>query len=83
MKQNRRKMLLHWLISTLVCFVLIYAFIFLGGWKLATSDDPILLEILAAVAMGFIFWIMYEITSAQNKKIAELQERIAALEKRN
>ena len=82
MKQNRCKMLLHWLISTLVCFILIYAFIFLGGWKLAMSGDPIQLEFLAAVAMGFIFWIMYEITCAQNKKIAELEERITALEKR-
>ena len=80
---KKHKMLLHWLISTFICFILIYLFVFFGGWKLAESGDPILLEVLAAIAMGFIFWIMFEITSAQQAKIQELEQRITALEKRN
>ena len=80
--KNKTKILLHLLASILICFVVIYLYIFFGGWKLAESGDPIQLEFLAAVAMGFIFWIMYEITCSQNKKIAELEERITALEKR-
>lgn len=81
--KNRHKMCLHWLVSTVICFILIYLFIFFGGWKLAESGDPILLEILAAIAMGSVFWILYEVASDQNRKIQELEKRIAALESRS
>ena len=83
MKNNKVKMLLHWLVSTVISYVVIYIFVFFGGWKLFESGDPILLEIAAAIAMGFIFWVIYEITKGQETKIKELEERIAALENKH
>lgn len=47
------------------------------------SGDPILLELAAAIAIGFIFWIIYEIVKAQDTKIKELEDRISALEKKH
>lgn len=74
------KMLFHLFASVVISFVLIYLFVFFGGWKLLESGDPILLEIVAAVAMGFIFWVMFEIATSLEAKVAELEQRIAALE---
>lgn len=82
MNKKKLKMLLHWLVSTLICFVLIYLFVFFGGWKLVESGDPILLELAAAIAMGFIFWIVYEVTRGMEEKMKELEKRIAELEKK-
>lgn len=81
MKKNTLKMLLHWLVSTVLCFVLIYLFVFFGGWRLLETGDPILPEVVAAIAMGFVLWLVYEITSAQDAKIGALEKRIAELEK--
>ena len=81
--KNGHKIYLHWLVSTAICFIVIYIFIFIGGWKLAESGDPVLLEILAAIAMGSVFWVLYEVTSAQNLKIKKLEQRITALESRS
>ena len=83
MKKMNLKMLLHWLVSTVISFVVIYVFVLVGGWQLFESGDPILLEIAAAFAMGLVFWIMFEITRAMEEKIRELEARISALEKQN
>ncbi len=81
MKKQKFKMLIHLLISIVSSFVAIYLFVFFGGWKLLESNDPIQIEIVAAIAMGFIFWFIYEITREYEAKLAELERRIETLEK--
>ena len=83
MKKNTRDMLLHLLVSIIICFVVIYVFIFFGGWRLVESGNVVVLEFVAALALGFVFWIMYEITRSMEAKIKELEARIEALEKDN
>lgn len=80
MKNQKVKMLIHFFASVCISFVLIYLFVFFGGWRLLESGDPILLEIVAAIAMGFVFWVMYEITKGYEAKLTELERRIEVLE---
>lgn len=80
MKQTKLKLLLHWLVCTLLSFLCIYLFILLGGWRLFRGGDPILLEIAAPLAMGFLIWILYEINRLQESKIAQLEKRVEELE---
>lgn len=80
MKNQKVKMVFHFFVSVCINFGLIYIFVFFGGWKLLESGNPILLEIVAAIAMGFIFWVMYEITKGYEVKLAELERRIESLE---
>lgn len=82
MKNQKLKPLIHFLISVIISFAVIYLFVFFGGWKMLESNDPIQLEFVAALATGFIFWIIYEISSAFEVRLKELERRIEALEKR-
>ena len=80
MKQ-KLKLYLRWFISILFSFVCIYLFIFVGGWKLLESGDPIRMELAAAIVVGTILFVMNEVTTAQDKKIKDLEQRVAELEK--
>ena len=80
MKNRKMMMILHFFISVCVSFCLIYLFVFFGGWKLLGSGDPILMEIAAALIIGFVFWIMFEVTKSYEVKLKELERRIEVLE---
>ena len=80
MKQ-KLKLYLRWFISILFSFVCIYLFIFVGGWKLLESGDPIRMELAAAIVVGTILFIVNEVTTAQDKKIKDLEQRLTELEK--
>ena len=80
MKQ-KLKLYLRWFISILFSFVCIYLFIFVGGWKLLESGDPIRMELAAAIVVGTILFVVNEVTTAQDRKIKDLEERVAKLEK--
>ena len=80
MKQ-KLKLYLRWFISILFSFVCIYLFIFFGGWKLVESGDPIRMELAAAIVVGTILFVMNEVATAQDRKIKDLEERVAELEK--
>ena len=80
MKQ-KLKLYLRWFISILFSFVCIYLFIFVGGWKLLESGDPIRMELAAAIVVGTILFVMNEVATAQDKKIKDLEQRVAELEK--
>ncbi|MBQ2391327.1 MAG: hypothetical protein II306_06120 [Clostridia bacterium] len=82
MKNRKFKMLLHWLVSTLICFACIYLAVFFGGWRLIVSGDPILLEIAVSIIVGFIMWIIFELSRAHESKLNELEKRIEELEKK-
>ena len=80
MKQ-KLKSFLRWFLSILFSFVWIYLFISVGGWKLVESGDPIRMELAAAIVVGTILFIMNEVATAQDKKIKNLEQRVAKLEK--
>ncbi len=80
MKNQKMKMILHWLICTIISFVFIYILVFVGGWKLIESGDPILLEIAISILVGFIVWIIFEFSKHYESKLKELETRIEELE---
>ena len=79
--KKKLKLYLRWFISILFSFVCIYLFIFFGGWKLVESGDPIRMELAAAIVVGTILFIVNEVTTAQDKKIKDLEQRLTELEK--
>ena len=79
--KKKLKLYLRWFISILFSFVCIYLFIFVGGWKLLESGDPIRMELAAAIVVGTILFVMNEVATAQDKKIKDLEQRVAELEK--
>lgn len=64
----------------MISFIVIYALIFFGGWKLFEASDPILLEIAASIVIGFILWLFYEVISLIQNRITELEKRVIELE---
>ena len=73
--KNKLKMFLRWAFWFLICFVVIYLFVFFGGWKLFKSRNPILIEVGIAIPFSvFIF--------AGNEAAIELEKRVKALEER-
>lgn len=82
MKNKKLKAVLHFLICFIISFIFIYLIIFVGGWRLFESGDPILLEIAAATVIGFFIWLIYEWSALFKCKIKELEERIEELERR-
>lgn len=54
--KKKAKMLLRWLGAFILCFLAIYLIVFLGGWKLFESGDPILMEIGAALVLSIFFF---------------------------
>ena len=73
--KNKLKMLLRWAFWFLICFVVIYLFVFFGGWKLFKSRNPILIEVGIAIPLSvFVF--------AGNEAAIELEKRVKALEER-
>jgi cytosine/uracil/thiamine/allantoin permease len=83
MRNKKLKFTLHFLICFVISFVCIYLIIFFGGWRLFESGDPILLEIAAAIVIGFVIWLIYELSAHFECKIKELEKRIEKLEKMN
>lgn len=66
--KNNLKMLIKWAVVFLLCFIVIYLTVFLGGWKLFESGDPILMEIGVALVLSvFVFAINEAVTKLENK----------------
>lgn len=84
--KNKLKLVIHWILWVAISFVLIYLFVFVGGWKLFESGDVILIEIGVAFIVGTVLYLVFESTRAIEKdyssKIAELEKRIEELEKK-
>ena len=79
---SKPKLILHWVICTAISFIGIYLFVLLGGWRLFQSGDPIMLEIAAALVVGFLIWIVFEAHRYHESKITQLEKRVAELEKK-
>ena len=75
------KTLLRWAGTFVLCFVVIYLAVFLGGWRLLESGDPILIEILAALILSFFLFAVNEVITNLEKRVTALEKRIHELEK--
>ena len=80
--KDKLKLLLRWAIIFLFCFIMIYLFVFFGGWKLFESGDPILIEIGVAHILSFFVLLFSEMISLLDKRVKALEDRIKELEKK-
>ena len=80
--KDKIKLLLRWGGIFLLCFIVIYLFVFLGDWKLFESGDPILIEVGVAFVLSFFVFVFNEVISGLEKRVKSLEERISELEKK-
>lgn len=80
--KDKLKLLLKWEIIFLFCFITIYLLVFVGGWKLFESGDPILIEIGVAYILSFFVLLFIEMISLLEKRVKALEDRIKELEKK-
>lgn len=81
MKNQKLKMIFHLIISIVISFFFIYLMIFIGGWRLLESGDPILIELAFSVIFGILLWIIIELYLYCEAKFKELNKKIDELEK--
>lgn len=79
--KDKIKLFLRWVAMFFLCFIVIYLFVFFGGWKLFESGDPILIEVGVAFVLSFFVAIANEVTTGLEKRVKSLEERINKLEK--
>ena len=80
--KNRLKAFLRWALTFLLCFIVIYLIVFIGGWKLFESGNPILMEIGAALILSIFVFAVNEVIVALEKKVKSLEARVDELEKK-
>jgi len=78
--KNKIKSCLRWAGIFVICFAVIYLTVFLGGWKLFESSDPILIELGAALVLSFFVFAFNETVTKLEKKIEALEQRINEME---
>lgn len=79
--KERLKLILRFIGLFLICFITIYLVVFIGGWKLFESGDPILIEIGVAFILAIFMTAINEVLTQHQNKIIALEEKIAELEK--
>lgn len=77
---NKIKSFLRWAGTFLITLIVIYLFVFFGGWKLFESGDPILIEIGVALVLSFFVFVIGEVLTGLEKRVTTLEERIGKLE---
>ena len=82
---GKLKYILAWALCILAWFIIIFLYVFCGGWELYESGNPIKIELGAAVIFGTFFFviidIIYELEKQHEEKIKKLEHRIKELEK--
>lgn len=78
--KDKIKLLIRWAGIFLLCFIVIYVFVFFGGWKLFESGDPILIEVGVAFVLSVFVSIINEVITGLEKRVKSLEERINELE---
>ncbi len=83
---GKLKYLIAWGLCILAWFVIIFLYVFCGGWELFESENPIKIELGVAVIVGTLFFIIldiiYELEKQHEEKIKKLEKRIEELEKK-
>lgn len=77
------KSILHLLGCIAAAFVLIYALVFVGGWRLLESGDMVMIEVAVAVLVGMILWLLFEQGKQYEERLRQLEQRIQVLEEQN
>lgn len=80
--KDKIKSLLRWAGTFVLCLIVIYLFVFFGGWKLFESGNPILIEVGIAFVLSFFVFGINEVIRSVEKKLKTLEERINELEKK-
>ena len=80
--KEKFKTMLRWFGWFVVCFLIIYLMVFVGGWKLFESGDPILMEVGAALILSIFIFPINETVTKLDKKVKTLEERIKKLEEK-
>ena len=78
--KEKIKLLVKWVGIFVLCFVITYIFVFLGGWKLFESGDPILIEIGVSLPVSFFVFIFNEIVTGLEKRVKSLEEQLGKFE---
>ena len=81
--KNKLKMFLRWAFWFLICFVVIYLFVFFGGWKLFESRNPILIVVGIAIPLSVFVFAVNEAATELEKRVKALEERLNKLEDKN
>ena len=71
------------LIFIAASFAAIYLLVFVGGWKLIEAGDIISIEIAVSVVVGFVVWLIFEVTKYFEAKINALEKRVVELQNKN
>ena len=78
--KSKLKNIVIFILSWIISFVVIYLFVFFGGYKLFESGDVILKEIGVAFIVGIIIFLIFSLFGNNSDKISELEKRIEELE---
>ena len=70
-----------WAVTFLLCFAVIYLIVFIGGWKLFESADPILIEIGAALILSVFVFAFVRVINELENRIKTLEKRLDDMEK--
>lgn len=79
--KSKLKDLISLILTIAVIFAIVYLYVFVGGWKLFESGDPIKMEIGVSVILGVIVWILMKLNVQMNSRINELESKIERLKK--
>ena len=74
--KNKLKLFLKWVVTFLLCFVVIYLIVFFGGWKLFESEDPILIELGVALILSLFVFIANEVITSLENRVKALEEKL-------
>ena len=81
--KDKLKLLLKWAVTFCFCFIVIYSFVFCGGWRLFKSSDPIGIELGVAFVLSIFVLIFSQMISTLEHRVKELEERVNVLKKSN
>ena len=79
--KEKIKMILKWAVIFVICLMLIYLFVLVGGWKLFESGNPLLIEIGVALILSIFVFAFSETSNNLENKIKDLERRINELER--
>ena len=80
--KEKLKSFFRWAGIFILCLIVIYCFVFFGGWKLFESGDPILMEIGISLVLSFFVFIFNETITKLEKRIQILEKRVSEAEKK-
>ena len=78
--KSKLKSITAFILSWIISFVVIYLFVFFGGYKLFETSDVILKEIGVSFIISLVIFFALGLFKSNSDKISELEKRIEELE---